>query len=149
MRQVQPLRMPLCDGFVLDPGLISTAIVVRPRTKVSPTIVQLRLFRSSGVIALSCPIRSACSGRVLQKGSHNDCNQENAFCSRLVSHSKGSLRVYFFSSGSICTLAGAVAAWTPTEMHLALISNSDRFARMALRSPNRGMSKYPGTFVQL
>ena len=37
----------------------------------------------------------------------------------------------------------------PTGMHLALVSNSDRFARMALRSLNKGMSKYPGTFVQL
>ena len=100
--------MPLCDGFVLHPSLISTTIVARSRTKVSPTIVQLHLLRGSGVIASSCPINRACSERVPQKGSQNDRNQEDAFSSWLVSHSKGSLRVYGFSSGSICALAGAV-----------------------------------------
>ena len=42
------------------------------------------------------------------EGSHNDCTKENAFTSRLVSHSKGPVHVYFFSSGSIFALAGAL-----------------------------------------
>jgi hypothetical protein len=44
--------------FVFDAGLISTTTVTRSGTKVSRTIVQLHLFRGSGVIASSCPIRS-------------------------------------------------------------------------------------------
>jgi hypothetical protein len=43
--------MPLRNGFVLDLSLIRTTIVARPRTKVSPTIVQLHRLRGSAVIA--------------------------------------------------------------------------------------------------
>ena len=54
-------------GFVFDSSLISSTIVVRPRTKVSWTIVQLRLFRHSGVIASSCPIRSGAQKQFFRK----------------------------------------------------------------------------------
>ena len=93
----------------------------------------------------------ACSKRVLQKGSHNDCNQEDAFSSGLVSHSKGSLRVYFFSSGSICALAGGLARRMGS--HGGCIWRQDTILTDSLASlfhpPNSGISKYLGTLVQL
>ena len=90
-------------------------------------------------LIMSDPIGRA-QEEFFRKEATNDCNQENAFSSRLVSHSKGSLRVYFVSSASICALARAVTDEIARIMHLALESNFNRFARIALCSPNRGSS---------
>jgi hypothetical protein len=67
------------------------------------------------VVLVLSPHRIRCnrarSARVLQKGNHNDSNHQDALSSRLVSNSKGSSRVYFFSSRSICALAGPLNGW--------------------------------------
>src|SRR5262249_35465258 len=89
-------------------------MLARSGTKVSPTIVQLHRLRGSGLIVQQEFFREEATMTAIKK---------DAFSSRLVSHSKGSLRVYFFSSGSVCVLAGALDGWDPTAMDLALGRN--------------------------
>ena len=57
----------------------------------------------------------ACSEKYFKKGSHNDFNQKDPYGSRLVSHFKNPLHVYFSSSDAFCAMARAVDRWDLRE----------------------------------